>query len=96
MAEKTCEGILGRDLIDLIHMLFNWIRIVAPILVIVLGSVDFAGALLKDDKDALSKASGKLVKRLIIAIALFLVPTLLNFVIDIYNGINVNQIQICN
>ena len=85
--EKTCKGVLGEDFSQFLKKIFDWVRIIAPIIVIVLTSIDFAGALLKDDKDALSKASGKLVKRLIVAIALFLVPTILNILIDIYNSI---------
>ena len=77
--ENTCDGILGPELIDFFQMIFNWIKIIAPIAVVILSSVDFAGALLKDDKDALSKASSKLIKRLIVAVALFFIPTILNY-----------------
>lgn len=93
--DKDCEGVLGTDLIEFFQKILNWVKIVAPILVIVLGSIDFAGALLKDDKDALSKAFGKLMKRIIIAIVLFFIPVILNFILDIYNGISSDSINTC-
>ncbi len=83
----NCEGILGDDLIDFINKVFRWIQIIAPIFVIIMGSVDFAGAILQDDKDALKKASSKFVKRLIIAVALFFIPIILSFLLDIFNDL---------
>lgn len=86
-AEADCEGILGDDLLDLINKVFRWIQIIAPIFVIIMGSIDFAGAILQDDKDALKKASSKFVKRLIIAVALFFIPMILDFILNIFNDI---------
>ena len=94
--DNSCNSILGPEMIDFLQMILNWVRIIAPTLVIVLSSIDFAGAMLKDDKDALSKATSRLVKRLIIAAALFFVPTIINFLLDIYSdvrGIDVNNIK---
>lgn len=93
--EATCEGVLGKDLIDFINKIFRWICIIAPILVIVLGSVDFAGAILQDDKDAIKKASTKFIKRLIIAIAIFFIPIFLNFLFDIYKTVTGKSIVLC-
>lgn len=94
-AEYNCNGILGPEMIDFLQMLLNWVRIIAPILVIVLTSIDFAGAMLKDDKDALTKATSKLVKRLIIAAALFFVPTIINFILDIYSDVRGIDVTTC-
>ena len=82
-------------MIDFLKMILNWIRIIAPILVIVLTSIDFAGAMLKDDKDALTKATSRLVKRLIIAAALFFVPTIINFILDIYSDVRGIDVTTC-
>lgn len=82
-----CKDILGDDFIDFLNKIFRWVQIIAPIIVIVLGSVDFASALLQDDKDALKKASNKLIKRLIIAIALFLLPILIRFLLNNFNAV---------
>lgn len=83
--EKNCEGIIGEEALDFINEIFRWIQIIAPIFVIIIGGVEFGGAVLQDDKDALKKASSKLIKRLIIAVALFFVPMILSFVLDLFN-----------
>ena len=74
-------------MLDFINMIFRWIQIIAPIIVIVLGGIDFAGAILKDDKDALKKASSKFIKRLIIAVILFFVPLILSWLLNIFNDV---------
>lgn len=86
-ADVNCEGIIGDDMLDFINMIFRWIQIIAPIIVIVLGGIDFAGAILKDDKDALKKASSKFIKRLIIAVILFFVPLILSWLLNIFNDV---------
>lgn len=85
--EVNCEGILGDELLDFINKIFRWIQIIAPIIVIVLGFVEFGSAVLQDDKDALKKASSKLIKRLIIAVALFFIPLILGWILTIFNDI---------
>lgn len=95
LEQVECEDILGDDFIDFLKKIFRWIQIIAPIIVIVLGSVDFASAILQDDKDALKKASNKLIKRLIIAIALFLLPILINFLLDNFNVVKGSNAGTC-
>lgn len=95
-ADVSCDGIIGEELLDFINKIFRWIRILAPIVVILLSSVEFAGALLQDDRDALKKASSKFIKRLIIAVALFLVPLVLEFILNAFNEITKANTDICN
>lgn len=85
--EINCEGLLGNDLVDLISEIFGYVQIAAPILLIVLGSVDFAQAVLSDDKEALKKATSKFVKRAIICVAIFFVPLILKYLLSFLNDI---------
>ena len=80
-----CEGLLGDDLLNLISEIFGYIQIAAPILLLVLGSVDFAQAVMSDDKDALKKATSKFVKRAIICVAIFFVPLILKYLLSFLN-----------
>lgn len=80
--DASCEGLLGPNLLDDISTVLTWIRIAVPILLIVLGSVDFATAVLSDDQQVLKKASGKFVKRCIIAIGIFFVPTIIMYLLS--------------
>ena len=86
-ADVNCDGIIGQDMLDFLEKIFGWIQIIAPIVVIILSGVDFAGAVLQDDKDALKKASNKFIKRLIIAVALFFIPIILNFLLNVFNEV---------
>lgn len=82
-----CEGLLGDELLDLIARLLNYVQIGAPILLIVLGIVDFSQAILSDDKDALKKATSKFVKRAIICVAIFFLPLIINLILKLIDGI---------
>ena len=54
-----------------------------PILLIVLGSVDFANAIISGDQDALKKSGSKFMKRAIAAVAVFFVPLLVKVLLTL-------------
>lgn len=83
----TCEGILGPDLLDDISLVLTWIRIAVPIIVILLGSMDFAKAVLSDEQQELKKATSRFVKRCIIAVAIFFVPSIIMYLISFIDKI---------
>lgn len=87
----TCEDLLGYkddegSLMSIISDVYNMIRIGAVILVIVLGMIDFTGAVSSSDADKLNKSINKMIRRLIILVVLFLVPTLLDLVLSLVFG----------
>lgn len=84
---ETCEDILGEDLISVIQDLVNIVKIGVPIILIVLGTLDFGKAILSSDENEMKKAQGAFIKRLIIAVAIFLIPTILGVVLDIANKV---------
>ena len=77
-----CEGLLGPDVRDDISEILGWIKIAVPILLVVLGSLDFSKAVLADDQNALSKAWKTFIKRIIAAIAVFFAPYLIMYLIE--------------
>lgn len=81
-SDINCEGLLGSDVMDDINEILGWIKIAVPILIIILGSLDFGKAVIADDQKALSKATSTFIKRLIAAVALFLAPYLIMFLLD--------------
>jgi len=83
----TCEGMLGEELLDEISNILTWIRIAVPIIVILLGSVDFAKAVLSDDQQELKKSTGRFVKRCIIAVAIFFIPSLIMYILSFIDKI---------
>lgn len=60
----------------------NWIRMLIPILIILLSSMDFFKAVFSNEEDAMKKAYGKLLKRLLVAALIFLVPSILKWLIE--------------
>ncbi len=69
-------------LINWIKNIMRWIKYLLPVVVIVFGIIDFIKAIASEKDDELKKAQGKFVKRLIIAAIAFLVPFIIEFVLD--------------
>ena len=87
-----CKALLGGDgtdtsLVDLLKTGLNVIKIIVPIILIVLGSLDFAQAVFASNEDAIKKAQSKFIKRLIIAAIIFLVPSVLKVILQLANSI---------
>ena len=68
----------------LLQTLLNYIKVLGPILVIVLSSVDFLKVIIKSDDDAMSAAGKKLGYRLILAGLLFFIPTIVQVLLGIF------------
>ena len=81
---QLCQGILGEDLTALLKDALRLIQIAGPILVIIMTIIDLIKATATGGKDDLSKVGKKTVKRLIYAVLLFLIPTILNWVFSIF------------
>jgi len=73
--EKNSET--GKILMDL----YGYLKIIVPILIIVLSSVDFVVAISRDDEN-IKKAQKKLILRITLGIAFFLIPTILNMIFE--------------
>ena len=87
---EDCNGSLLGDPSDpnsvawLLQQVLNFIKIVGPILVIVLSSIDFAKVIIKSDDEAMAKAQKKLIIRLILAALLFFIPILVSVLLDLF------------
>lgn len=68
----------------LLQTLLNYIKVIGPILVIVLSSVDFLKVIIKSDDDAMAAAGKKLGYRLILAALLFFIPTVVEVLLGIF------------
>lgn len=84
----TCNGILGKpgdeeSVAWLLQQILNYIKILGPILVVILSSMDFAKAIIASDDESMKKAEKKLMIRLVLAVALFLVPTLVSVMLNV-------------
>ena len=82
-AAGDCNGLLTVDAMKFIEEIINYIRIFVPILLIILGVVDFGNAIISQDQDALKKSGTKFMKRVIAAIAVFFVPLLVKVLLSL-------------
>lgn len=63
---------------------FTVIKLAAPILVVVLSTIDYVKAIASHDAEGLKKANEKFVRRLIIGILIFLLPFILDFLFETF------------
>ena len=93
--EFNCETLINDEIREYINTLMSVIRIGVPILLIGLVTYDLATAVLSGDEKAVNNARSKAMKRIIIAVIIFFVPTLLNVMFDLVNEIWETKFQIC-
>lgn len=73
----TCTGVLGGFEED-IRMVLKAVSIIAPLLVIAFSVYEYLLAIINKDADALKKCNSRLIKRIILMIILFFLPSLVN------------------
>ena len=85
--ELNCND-LGKFQVDL-NNIFKFVKIVIPLLIIGLSTYDFIKGISSKDEKALKKAFSSLIKRIICAIVIFLLPTLIETFLKLV-GINIS------
>lgn len=85
LATDYCKGI-G----PVVHLLRDGImpifQIGIPILLIIFGSIDLGKAVMSSDDKEIKGATSKLIKRVIMAVAIFFIPFIVTLVMDIVAG----------
>lgn len=67
----------------LINEILMYPKIIAPILLILFGTLDFAKAAIASKTDEMKKAQSKFVKRIIAAVGIFFVPLLIDIIMEL-------------
>ena len=75
---SACGGLEG--VVSVIKGLFNIFKIVVPILLLIMGAVDLAKAVIASDDKEIKAATTKLTKRAIAAAAVFFAATIVEVV----------------
>lgn len=73
----ACGGLL--DVVKIIVKVYNILKILIPIGLLLFGLIDLGKAVIAGKEDEMKKAQGTLVKRVIYAVAVFLVMTFVSF-----------------
>lgn len=74
------EGVLKA--LKVLSILIMIAKIAVPIILIVVGSIDYGKAMMSDNQDAIEKTTQSLIKKVIAGLIIFLVPTIVNAVIS--------------
>lgn len=88
--DLKCEGLLGDPDNDpnsvawLLVKILNYLKLLGPLIVLVLSSLDFAKAILTSDDESMKKAQSNLITRLLLAAALFVLPVLIEVLLDVF------------
>lgn len=93
----NCSDLIGGQTLEILQIGMNYIKIIVPILVIVLGTFDMVKAVLSSTEDEMKKAQKMFFRRVIIAVLIFLTPYLINILIDITNSVvGISNSGTCN
>ncbi len=80
-ADSDCGG-LG-PIIRAVHGLFDLIKILVPIALLIFGVIDLAKAVIASDEKEIKGAQSKLTKRAIAAAAVFFAVTIVNVIMGL-------------
>lgn len=85
-AAVTCDGVLGNPstpgtLGYYVNYAFQIMRWSVPALVIIMGSIDLTKAVISSSEDKMKKAQQTFLHRIIIGIAFFFIPDLVNLLL---------------
>ena len=80
--DEGCNVLIPNDTAtyDIIQTIFTVIRIAVPILLIVLIAKDLLTATTAGKEDEMKKAQASAIKRIIIAVIIFFLPSLINLI----------------
>ena len=84
---ENCEQLFGQDVVNFINEIMKWIRICVPILLIVLGILDFSKAVFSKTEDDMKKTREKFIKRIVAAVLVFLAPIFVNMILSVANSV---------
>lgn len=79
----NCNGIMDPEVLEFLQGLFDIFKYGGPLLCVVLTIIDFTKTVASQDKDSFTKTIKKTGKRIVLALLLFFIPSLINFVFDI-------------
>ena len=71
------------DLANIIHVIYNAIRIGVPIILIVVGMIGMGKAIAQQKEDEIKKAQSTLIKQAIAAVVVFLMLSLVSLIVGV-------------
>ena len=85
MILDICDNSNILKIISYAKIVINVIKIVVPIILIISLSIEYMNAVRKDDQDLLAKANKNAIRKMIAAVAVFMIPTLVGITLRLSN-----------
>lgn len=86
LTTKSCQNVFGTNidspLDDIIHYVYLGIQVVIPILLIIFGMIELGKAITAQKEDEIKKAQASFLKKLILAVIVFLVFSIVHLVFN--------------
>ena len=82
--DLECKYLFGDDTATGKYMrdIYNIIKFLVPILLLGLSIKDYATAIINQNQDGVKKATKSFIKRLIVAVIILVMPTIINFILE--------------
>lgn len=77
------DGGIPAGIGNVVHLIVVAIQVVVPILLIIWGMIDFAKAIIGQDEDKIKAGQKTFIKRLIAAVVVFLIVTIVQLAINL-------------
>lgn len=82
-AAPSCTGLFSNESWEWINQLFDLIRLVAPVALILLMAFDVLSAVISDGDDGIIAALKRSKNRIIATVLVFIVPTLVKLILNL-------------
>lgn len=86
-----CGGLL--PVVKIVYKAVNILHIVIPIVLIAYATMDLGKAVMASDEKKIKEAQGHLIKRIIFAILIFLVPYLVSLIVGLVSAADIDESQ---
>jgi len=71
------------------------LKIAIPVIIIFLGSIDLGKAITSNDDDAIKKSTATLIRRTILGVLIFFLPTIVNIIFSLVPGARSSIVRTC-
>ena len=91
-SKKEINNLKDKNTINFAKKVYNIIKIIVPVLIVVLSIVDFIKVFISDDEKIYKGAWTKFIKRILVGILLFVLPLIISLLINVSGISNNNDI----
>lgn len=95
LTENSCS-IFGEETTALVKSVYNTIKLLIPVLIIIFSIIDFLKVVISSDEKIYSQVWSKFMKRIVIAIAFFTVPALIKILLTLSDITGIYNIDVNN